>query len=59
MANQYKKVSLFIINESSLNTNDKLFNKNLSIAVIDVLKDTLPKDVKYLDLLIEKFNSEL
>ena len=57
MPNQYVKIPLFL--EDDTNISDFNINKNLSIAVIDSLKDILPKDIENINLLINKIKDEL
>ncbi|MBM6837400.1 MAG: hypothetical protein SOY04_04555 [Clostridium celatum] len=57
MPNQYVKIPLFL--EDDTNISDFNITKNLSIAVIDSLKDILPKDIEDINLLINKIKDEL
>lgn len=57
MSNQYTKVTLFL--EEDYSVDEKFFIENLSVAVVDSLKDILPKDIETLDSLISKIRLEL
>lgn len=57
MPNQYVKIPLFL--EDDITIDDFNITKNLSIAVIDSLKDILPKDIEDINLLINKIKDEL
>lgn len=57
MPNQYDKVTLYI--ESDDIIDETLLCENLSIAVIDSIKNILPKDTETIDLLINKIKDEL
>ena len=57
MPNQYTKIHLFIENDFSIDNTD--FIEPLSTVVIDILKDALPKDIEFIDTLIDKIKIEL
>lgn len=57
MPNQYIKIPLFLEDDTPIS--DYTLTKNISIAVIDSLKDILPKDTENITLLINKIKDEL
>ena len=58
MPNQYTKVQLFI-EENDIFIDTSLLSKELSFAVIEAIKDILPKDIEATNELITKIKDEV
>ncbi|WP_172617226.1 hypothetical protein [Clostridium tertium] len=58
MPNQYTKVPLFI-EENDIFIDTSLLSKELSFAVIESIKDILPKDIETTNELITKIKDEV
>lgn len=58
MPNQYTKVPLFI-EENDIFIDTSLLSKELSFAVIEAIKDILPKDIEATNELITKIKDEV
>lgn len=58
MPNQYTKVPLFI-EENDIFIDTSLLSKELSFAVIEAIKDILPKDIEATNELINKIKDEV
>lgn len=58
MPNQYTKVPLFI-EESDIFIDTSLLSKELSFAVIESIKDILPKDIETTNELITKIKDDV
>lgn len=58
MPNQYTKVPLFI-EENDTFIDTSLLSKELSFAVIEAIKDILPKDIEATNELITKIKDEV
>ena len=58
MPNQYTKVPLFI-EENDIFIDTALLSKELSFAVIEAIKDILPKDIETTNELITKIKDEV
>lgn len=58
MPNQYTKVPLFI-EENDIFIDTSLLSKELSFAVIEAIKDILPKDIETTNELITKIKDEV
>lgn len=58
MPNQYTKVPLFIEENDTYIDTSKL-SKELSFAIIEVIKNILPKDIETTSLLITKVKDEV
>ncbi|MGG7213634.1 hypothetical protein ACQPUY_08440 [Clostridium nigeriense] len=58
MPNQYTKVPLFIEEDDAF-IDTSLLSKELSFAVIEAIKDILPKDVESTTKLITKIKDEV
>ena len=58
MPNQYTKVSLFLEDNDSCLDN-LLLSKELSYAVIEAIKNILPKDIENISQLLNKIKNEL
>lgn len=58
MPNQYTKVPLFI-EENDIFIDTSLLSKELSFAVIEAIKDILPKDIETTNELINKIKDEV
>ena len=58
MPNQYTKVPLFI-EENDTFIDTSLLSKELSFAVIEAIKDILPKDIETTKELINKIKDEV
>lgn len=58
MPNQYTKVPLFI-EENDIFIDTSLLSKELSFAVIEAIKDILPKDIEATNELITKIKDEI
>jgi len=58
MPNQYTKVPLFI-DKDDIYIDISLLSKKLSFAVIEAIKDILPKDIEATKQLITKIKDEV
>ncbi|WP_288221645.1 hypothetical protein [uncultured Clostridium sp.] len=58
MPNQYTKVPLFIEEDDSF-IDISLLSKELTFAVIEAIKDILPKDIETTNQLITKIKDEV
>ena len=58
MPNQYTKVPLFI-EENDIFIDTSILSKELSFAVIEAIKDILPKDIETTNELITKIKDEV
>jgi len=58
MTNQYTKVPLFIEDDDNF-IDTSLLSKELSFAVIEAIKDILPKDIETTNQLIAKIKDEV
>lgn len=58
MPNQYTKVPLFIEEDDSF-IDIPLLSKELSFAVVEAIKDILPKDIETTKQLINKIKDEV
>lgn len=59
MPNQYTKVPLFIESNDNTYVDISTLSSELSVAVIEVLKTILPKDIETLSLLINKVKDDM
>lgn len=58
MPNQYTKIPLFIEEDDSF-IDISLLSKELTFAVIEAIKDILPKDIETTNQLITKIKDEV